>query len=96
MTTDLQYSLRKKINKYRNQVFAYDIGIISDDYQQSNENIHDIESVLLQTIWDNFQSREKINDLRDKDFHLRNEIYETVCSLLYLIFFLHSDDMYYK
>ena len=88
MTTELQQSLRNKINKYRNQVFAYHIGIITHDHQQLIENIHDIESVLLQTIWDNLQSRIMINNLRDENFHLRNEIYEIVSLPPFFIFAL--------
>ena len=85
MATDLRLSIESRVNQYRNNVFAYDLGIITDEYASFTDNAHDqdIESVLLQTLWDNHQGREQVNHYRDENFHLRNYIYELVCLRFY-------------
>ena len=60
MATELRQSIKKRVNQYRNKVFAYDVGIIIDEYATFNDNLQDIESVLLQTIWDNHQGTKSI------------------------------------
>ena len=48
----------------------------ADDISLNNEKILKAFALSQRTILENFTLREMVNELRDENFHLRNEIYE--------------------
>lgn len=49
---------------------------------QGEDDINDHETQLFEeTILENFETRKRIENLRDEQFALRNEIYDMVCVL---------------
>lgn len=82
-------------NVIENMALRYDMGIIVQDTSRTDPDgarITDsnraeelkVKSVamLKRTTLENFELREMVNELRDENFHLRNEIYELVESFL--------------
>eukprot|EP01084_Bolivina_argentea_P130925 231122_1 len=74
---------RNKI--FENLLLRYDLGIITASKDESYFETHKIynftfrckcEAVAKRTILENFELREMVNELRDENFHLSNEIYE--------------------
>ena len=70
-------------------MLRYDLGIITQDTSRQNGNLESdeidqdelrrkAEELAQRTILENFELREMVNELRDENFHLRNEIYELV------------------
>ena len=86
----LRSLIQDKENIIENLMLRYDLGIITQDTaRQGNLSPDEIESEELRrkaealaqrTILENFELREMVNELRDENFHLRNEIYELVCT----------------
>jgi len=70
-----------------NLMLRYDLGILLQDPSRGAENIpsdkiedkelrRKAEALAQRTILENFELRELVNELRDENFHLRNEIYD--------------------
>ena len=88
-TQSLKCLIQDKENIIENLMLRYDIGILTQDQNRSGTNLSrdEIPAQELQrkagamadrTILENFELREMVNELRDENFHLRNEIYELV------------------
>ena len=72
-----------------NLMLRFDLGILQEDPTKTNNNltsdeinhselVRKAEALAQRTILENFELREMVNELRDENFHLRNEIYELV------------------
>ena len=86
----LRSLIQDKENIIENLMLRYDLGIISQDPNRQGGNLgpdeiemeelrRKAEALAQRTILENFELREMVNELRDENFHLRNEIYELVC-----------------
>ena len=87
---ELRSIIRDKENMIDNLMVRYDLGILLQDPSKPHGNLsadeinrkelnQKAEALAQRTILENFELREMVNDLRDENFHLRNEIYELVC-----------------
>ena len=90
----LRSLIQDKENIIENLMLRYDLGILSMDSTRTNGNLspdeiqneelrRKAEALAQRTILENFELREMVNELRDENFHLRNEIYELVKNYLY-------------
>ena len=88
----LRSLIQDKENIIENLMLRYDLGIITQDTSRQNGNLEadeieqnelrrKAEALAQRTILENFELREMVNELRDENFHLRNEIYELVSEL---------------
>ena len=77
-----------------NLMLRFDLGILQEDPARANsslngdeinqqELVRKAEALAQRTILENFELREMVNELRDENFHLRNEIYELVSAFLF-------------
>eukprot|EP01084_Bolivina_argentea_P130924 231120_1 len=82
---DSEYMKWDKNNIFANLLHRYNLGIISSLKEQSYFQTNTIynptfrrkcEALAQRTILENFELREMVNELRDENFHLGNEIYE--------------------
>eukprot|EP01083_Nonionella_stella_P272129 922579_1 len=83
----LRSLIQDKENIIENLMLRYDLGIITQDSNRQNganlgpdeiemdELRRKAEALAQRTILENFELREMVNELRDENFHLRNEIY---------------------
>merc|ERR1719150_1551275 len=83
----LRSLIEDKENIIENLMLRYDLGVISRDSSRSNTNRskeqidekeqEDLrkkaEALAQRTILENFELRGSVNELRDENFHLRNE-----------------------
>ena len=85
----LRSLIQDKENIIENLMLRYDLGIITQDTTRRNANLgadeieqtelrRKAEALAQRSILENFELREMVNELRDENFHLRNEIYELV------------------
>ena len=92
----LRSLIQDKENIIENLMLRYDLGIITQDQNRTSGNLspdeiemeelrRKAEALAQRTILENFELREMVNELRDENFHLRNEIYELVCIILLLL-----------
>merc|ERR1719461_1089158 len=83
----LRSLIQDKENIIENLMLRYDLGIITQDSSRQNGNLgadeieqtelrRKAEALAQRTILENFELREMVNELRDENFHLRNEIYD--------------------
>lgn len=85
----LRSYIQDKENIIENLMLRYDIGILDQDGYRMGGNLapdeiemeelrRKAEALAQRTILENFELREMVNELRDENFHTRNEIYELV------------------
>ena len=83
-SASLREVIQDKENIIENLILRYDLGIISQDLLRQHINLaaDEIEQTELQpkaealsqiTILENAELRDMVNELRDENFHLRNE-----------------------
>ena len=82
--------VEQKDNLIRNLILRCDIpidgsgnrsdGLQMPDKEQLLDFRRKAEALAQRTVLENFELRDMINELRDKNFHLRHEIYELVCN----------------
>ena len=81
--------LENKENIIENLMLRYDLGIITQDTSRQHGNLgadeieqtelrRKAEALAQRTILENAELRDMVNELRDDNFRLRNEIYELV------------------
>ena len=74
-----------------NLMLRYDLVINTQDSNRqsgdlSTDEIEDLED-MQRTVLENFERREAVNELRDENDHLRNEMNELVRSCSYILFY---------
>ena len=94
----LSQLIQDKDSIIENLILRYDLGVIQKENVTSNKRFTSIDEIELEqlrhkakalahrTILENMELREMVNELRDTNFHLQNEIYELVC--FYIVIFI--------
>ena len=93
----LRSLIQDKENIIENLILRYDLGIITTDSARTDGNLspdeidlqkeelrRKAEALAQRTILENFELRQMVNELRDENFHLRNEIYELVKHYIFI------------
>ena len=81
----LRSQIQDKENVIENLMLRYDypatatIGINQSPDEEMEDLRRRAEALAQRTVLENFELREMINEMRDENFHLKNEIYEMVC-----------------